>query len=53
MACEPVDEWVLLVAVSWIGPDGAGRLASARLADVEGYFGRCSQSLVIENRLMR
>jgi acyl-Coa thioesterase superfamily protein/acyl-CoA thioesterase superfamily protein len=49
MAREPVGEWVLLDAVSWIGPDGAG-LASARLADVNGYFGRCSQSLVIEKR---
>src|SRR6185369_7450616 len=46
MAREPVGEWILLDAVSWIGPDGAG-LASARLADVKGYFGRCSQSLVI------
>jgi hypothetical protein len=49
MAREPVGEWILLDAVSWIGPDGAG-LASARLADVKGYFGRCSQSLVIEQR---
>jgi len=49
MAREPVGEWVLLDAVSWIGPDGAG-LASARLADTKGYFGRCSQSLVIEKR---
>jgi Thioesterase-like superfamily len=49
MAREPVGEWILLDAVSWIGPDGAG-LASARLADVKGYFGRCSQSLVIEKR---
>ena len=39
----------LLDAVSWIG---AG-LASARLADVKGYFGRCSQGLVIEKRVMR
>jgi hypothetical protein len=49
MAREPVGEWVLLDAASWIGPDGAG-LASARLADVNGYFGRCAQSLVIEKR---
>jgi hypothetical protein len=49
MAREPVGEWILLDAVSWIGPDGAG-LATARLADVKGYFGRCAQSLVIEKR---
>jgi acyl-Coa thioesterase superfamily protein/acyl-CoA thioesterase superfamily protein len=49
MAREPVGEWILLNAVSWIGPDGAG-LAMARLADTKGYFGRCTQSLVIETR---
>jgi len=49
MAREPVGEWILLDAVTWIGPDGAG-LAAARLADVNGYFGRCAQSLVIEKR---
>lgn len=49
MAREPVGEWILLDAVSWIGPDGAG-LAMARLADTKGYFGRCTQSLVIEKR---
>jgi hypothetical protein len=49
MAREPVGEWILLDAVSWIGPDGAG-LATARLADTRGYFGRCAQSLVIEKR---
>jgi acyl-coenzyme A thioesterase PaaI-like protein len=49
MAREPVGEWILLDAVSWIGPDGAG-LAMARLADMRGYFGRCAQSLVIERR---
>ena len=49
MAREPVGEWILLDAVSWIGPDGAG-LAMARLADMKGYFGRCTQSLVIEKR---
>jgi hypothetical protein len=49
MAREPVGEWILLDAVSWIGPDGSG-LAMARLADTSGYFGRCTQSLVIEKR---
>ena len=48
-ARQPVGQWILLDAESWIGPDGAG-LAMARLADVEGYFGRAVQSLVIEKR---
>ena len=46
---EPVGDWILLDAESWIGPDGAG-LAMARLADISGYFGRAVQSLVIERR---
>jgi hypothetical protein len=49
MAREPIGEWILLDAHSWIGPDGAG-LAMARLADTKGYFGRCVQSLVIAKR---
>ncbi len=48
-ARQPVGEWILLDAESWIGPDGAG-LAMARLADTRGYFGRAVQSLVIEKR---
>ena len=46
---QPVGDWILLDAESWIGPDGAG-LAMARLADERGYFGRAVQSLVIEKR---
>ena len=49
LAREPVGEWILLDAESWIGPDGSG-LATARLADSRGYFGRAIQSLVIEKR---
>ena len=49
MAREPVGEWILLDAESWIGPDGAG-LEMARLGDAKGYFGRVVQSLVIEKR---
>jgi hypothetical protein len=49
MTREPLGEWVLLDAESWIGPEGAG-LAMARLADRHGYFGRAVQSLVIEKR---
>ena len=48
-AREPVGEWILLDAESWIGPEGAG-LAMARLADRSGYFGRVVQSLVVEKR---
>jgi hypothetical protein len=48
-ARQPVGNWILLDAESWIGPDGAG-LAAARLADEQGYFGRAVQSLVIEKR---
>ena len=48
-ARQPVGDWILLDAESWIGPDGAG-LAMARLADIRGYFGRAVQSLVIEKR---
>jgi hypothetical protein len=49
LARQPVGEWILVDAESWIGPDGAG-LAMARLADQGGYFGRAIQSLVIEKR---
>jgi hypothetical protein len=48
-ARQPVGAWILLDAESWIGPDGAG-IATARLADERGYFGRAIQSLVIERR---
>ena len=48
-AREPVGDWILLDAESWIGPEGAG-LAMARLADARGYFGRVVQSLVVEKR---
>jgi hypothetical protein len=49
MTREPVGEWILLDAESWIGPDGAGQ-AMARLADTRGYFGRAAQSLVVDKR---
>ena len=48
-ARQPAGAWILLDAESWIGPDGAG-IATARLADERGYFGRAVQSLVIEKR---
>jgi acyl-Coa thioesterase superfamily protein/acyl-CoA thioesterase superfamily protein len=49
MAREPVGEWVLLDAETWIGPEGTG-LSMARLADERGYFGRAVESLVVEKR---
>ncbi|HYD08149.1 MAG TPA: thioesterase family protein, partial [Reyranella sp.] len=49
LAREPVGDWVLLDAETWAGPDSVG-LASARLADRDGYFGRAAQSLLFEKR---
>jgi len=44
----PVGEWILLNAETWVGTAGAG-LSAGRLADEQGYFGRVSQSLVIDH----
>ncbi|RIK97850.1 MAG: thioesterase family protein [Proteobacteria bacterium] len=49
MAREPVGDWVLLNAETWIGTDGAG-IAVGRLGDRQGYFGRAAQTLVVEPR---
>lgn len=49
LARPPVGDWILLDSESWIGPDGTG-LAASKLADIQGYFGRAVQSLVIEKR---
>jgi hypothetical protein len=49
LAREPVGEWILLDAETWAGPDSIG-IASARLADRDGYFGRAVQSLLFEKR---
>ena len=48
-AREPVGEWMMLAANSWISPDGRG-LAFGELADRQGFFGRAVQSLVIAKR---
>jgi acyl-coenzyme A thioesterase PaaI-like protein len=45
----PVGEWILVNPQTALGPDGCG-LATARLADVHGYFGSSAQNLVIERR---
>ena len=49
LAREPVGEWILLDAETWVGPDSVG-IASARLADRNGYFGRAVQSIIFEKR---
>jgi hypothetical protein len=49
LARDPSDDWILLDAETWLGPDGAG-LAFGRLADAHGYFGRAVQSILIEPR---
>jgi hypothetical protein len=52
LARDPVGEWILLDAETWLGPDG-GALACGRLADAQGYFGRAVQSVLIEPRAGR
>jgi hypothetical protein len=49
LARDPVGDWVLLDAETWLGPDGAG-IACAKLGDSLGYFGRAAQSILIEPR---
>ena len=49
LARDPVGDWVLLDARTWLGPDGGG-IAFGRLGDAQGYFGRAIQSLVIDRR---
>lgn len=48
-ARQPIGDWVLLNSEMWLGPDGAG-IASSKLADAHGYFGRAVQNLVVEQR---
>lgn len=49
LARDPVGDWVLLDAETWLGPDGSG-IACARLGDAQGYFGRAAQSILVEPR---
>jgi hypothetical protein len=44
-----VGDWILLNSEMTLGVDGAG-LAVSRLGDVQGYFGRAIQCLVVEPR---
>jgi hypothetical protein len=47
LARDPVGEWILLDAESWLAPNGSG-IAFANLADINGYLGRSVQSLVVQ-----
>lgn len=49
LARQPVGEWILLNSEMTLGADGAG-IAVSRLGDVQGYFGRAIQCLVVEPR---
>lgn len=49
LARQPVGDWILVNAVTSLGSTGAG-IAAARLGDIQGYFGRAIQTLVIEKR---
>jgi hypothetical protein len=49
LARPPEGEWILADAESWLGQDGTG-LATCRLADARGTFGRSIQSLLVERR---
>jgi hypothetical protein len=44
---NPIGEWILLDAETWLAANGSG-IAFAKLADTSGYFGRAVQSLIIE-----
>lgn len=49
LARQPVGEWILLDAETWLGDGGSG-IAFGRLADEKGYFGRAAQSILLERR---
>jgi hypothetical protein len=49
LARPPVGDWILVNADMSLGRDGC-ETAAARLGDVQGYFGRSAQSLLIERR---
>jgi hypothetical protein len=49
---DPAGEWLLLEASTAIGADGTG-LATTRLSDVDGSFGRAWQTLLVAPRPAR
>lgn len=48
-ARAPVGEWMMLAADAMIGPEGRA-VAYGALADTQGFFGRATQSLVLDRR---
>ena len=48
-ARKPVGEKIMLAANAWIGPEGRG-ISYGELADEQGFFGRATQCLVIDQR---
>jgi acyl-Coa thioesterase superfamily protein/acyl-CoA thioesterase superfamily protein len=46
---DPIDEWVMVDARTWLEPQGTG-LAEAALYDRRGRVGRSVQSLLVEER---
>lgn len=46
---DPITDWLLLEASTAIGPDGTG-LATTRLSDEQGSFGRAFQTLLVAPR---
>jgi hypothetical protein len=46
---NPIGEWILVDAETVFGPDGRA-LTRSRLADLDGWFGQASQTLLIEQR---
>ena len=47
LARDPIGEWILLDAETWLPANGGG-IAFSRLADTSGYFGRAMQTLIVE-----
>tara|TARA_B100001179_G_scaffold120422_1_gene86070 strand:- start:53 stop:814 length:762 start_codon:yes stop_codon:yes gene_type:complete len=48
-ARRPVGEWIMLAANAWVDKNGSG-VAFGELCDEKGFFGRATQSLVIDKR---
>jgi hypothetical protein len=49
LAREPEGEWIFSDAETWAAEDGIA-LSATRLADRRGYFGRATQTLLVERR---
>jgi hypothetical protein len=49
LARNPIGEWILLDAETWLPANGGG-IAFSKLADTSGYFGYATQTLIVEPR---